>query len=159
MKLYNGLYLFPFKFTSRNVRRVCPSGFESVRSLVCLENSRHFLKTEASGDLVARVFPRFKQFSCFYCAISVDRGVFPLSWLAGVIISFLVWKHSMEVRLVVICQLKEDTLGLLKRVSSLHSSLWSSWVLTEGNSRGLLVYFVMSGHSWGFERYPNSNRD
>ena len=78
-----------------SISSVCPSGFESVRSLVCLENSRHFLKTEANGDLVARVFPHFKQFACFYFAISVDRDVFPLSWLAGVIIS--------------LCQMKEDT--------------------------------------------------
>ena len=77
------------------ISSVCPSGFESVRSLVCLENSRHFLKTEANGYLVARVFPHFKQFACFYFAISVDRDVFPLSWLAGVIIS--------------LCQMKEDT--------------------------------------------------
>lgn len=77
------------------ISSVCPSGFESVRSLICLKNSRHFLKTEANGDLVARVFPHFKQFACFYFAISVDRDVFPLSWLAGVIIS--------------LCQMKEDT--------------------------------------------------
>ena len=90
------------------ISSVCPSGFESIRSLVCLENSRHFLKTEANGDLVARVFPHFKQFACFYFAISVDRDV------SSVLIGWCDYFALSNER---------RHLGLLKRISSLHSSL------------------------------------
>ena len=55
-------------------------------------------KTNTNQNLVARVFPRFRQFSRFYFEFSlVLQGIF-LSWLASVIILVSVSRHSIEKR-------------------------------------------------------------
>ena len=55
-------------------------------------------KTETNHDLVARVFPRFRRFGCFYFSSALKGNIF---WLNVVIILVLVLWPSMKRSIVV----------------------------------------------------------
>ena len=107
-------------------------GFALLRSVIGPENSHHSsqpirCKTKSNHDLVARVFPRFWQFGCFYFELSLALNHRIISFLLigrFVINLFLVLRHSIEKRSII--ELKIVKLGRqIKRVVVPLSQVWA----------------------------------
>ena len=89
-------------------------------------------KSKTNHDLVARIFPRFRQFGSFYSEFSLALKILSFFWLAVVITLVLVSRHSIKTHLITLwlisCRAqhhKSTTLTSIRRsaaVSSLNNN-------------------------------------